>query len=187
MFGMLLKYWLSNEGGFVGGEKVDQAGVLVSGGLLCLLVCVAVSGSDMTCCSVEVVLCEACCCDVCWMSCCVGCAVKFGQFVDDDDAVAWSAAAVVLADVFGLAVDAAAVVSDDVFGLVVDAAVLAAVTVENAVLADVVELPAASLAADVLTSLAYGAVTACFAAEPGCGSVLSWSMSLSKCLLKVLL
>ena len=27
----------------------DPAGVLVSGGLFCLLVCVAVSGGDMTC------------------------------------------------------------------------------------------------------------------------------------------
>ena len=64
MFGMLLKYWLSTEGGFVGGEKVNPVGVLVSGGLLCLLVPVAVSGGDM--------LCEACRCDVCWL-CCVGC------------------------------------------------------------------------------------------------------------------
>ena len=34
-------------------------------------------------------------------------AVNFGQFVDDTAAVTWGAAAVVLADVFGLAVDAA--------------------------------------------------------------------------------
>ena len=45
----------------------------------------------------------------------VGCvvwvaAVNFGQFVDDDAAIVWAAAAAVLADVFGLAVDAAAIV-----------------------------------------------------------------------------
>ena len=34
MFGMLLKYWLSNEAGFVVGERVNPVGVLVSGGLL---------------------------------------------------------------------------------------------------------------------------------------------------------
>ena len=131
VFGTLLKYWLSTERGFVGGEKVDPAGVLVSAGLLCLLVCVAVSGSYMACCCEEVVLYEACCCDVCWMSCCVGCCVNFGQFVDDAAAVAWAAAAaVVSADVFGLAVNAPAV-SADVFGLAIDAAAvaLAAVTV----------------------------------------------------------
>ena len=63
LFGILLKYWLSTEGGFVGGEKEDPAGILVSGG-------------DMTCCCEEVVLCEACCCDVCWLCCCVGCYCK---------------------------------------------------------------------------------------------------------------
>ena len=31
--GMLLKQWLSTEGGFVSGEKVNPVGVLVSGGL----------------------------------------------------------------------------------------------------------------------------------------------------------
>ena len=34
VFGMLLKYWLSTECGFVGGQ-VNPVGVLVSGGLLC--------------------------------------------------------------------------------------------------------------------------------------------------------
>ena len=33
MFGMLLKYWLSIEGGFVGGERVNPVGVLVIGEL----------------------------------------------------------------------------------------------------------------------------------------------------------
>ena len=31
MFRMLLKYWLSTEGGFVGGERVNPVGVLVNG------------------------------------------------------------------------------------------------------------------------------------------------------------
>ena len=70
---MLLNYVLSTDGGLVGGEKADPAGVLMSGGVLCLLVCVGVSGGDMTCCCEEVVLCEACCCGVCWLCCCVGC------------------------------------------------------------------------------------------------------------------
>ena len=72
MFGMFLKYWLSTEGGFVCGEKVNLVGVLVVGGLLWLLVSVAVTGGDMTRSWEEVVLCEVCCCDVCWV-CCVGC------------------------------------------------------------------------------------------------------------------
>ena len=33
MFGMLLKYLLSTEGGFIGGERVNPVGVLVSGWL----------------------------------------------------------------------------------------------------------------------------------------------------------
>ena len=33
VFGMLLKYWLSIEGGFIGGERVNLVDVLVSGGL----------------------------------------------------------------------------------------------------------------------------------------------------------
>ena len=33
VIGMLLKYWPSTEAGFVGGEKVNPVGVLVSGGL----------------------------------------------------------------------------------------------------------------------------------------------------------
>ena len=33
LFGILLKYWLSTEGGFVGGDTVNPVGVLVSGGL----------------------------------------------------------------------------------------------------------------------------------------------------------
>ena len=48
VFGMLLKYWLSTEGGFVGGERVNPVGVLVSGGLLWRLVSGVVAGGDMT-------------------------------------------------------------------------------------------------------------------------------------------
>ena len=48
---MLVKYQLSTEGGFGSGENVNPVGVLVSGvGLLSLLVPVAVSFGDMTCC-----------------------------------------------------------------------------------------------------------------------------------------
>ena len=63
---MLLKYWLSTEGGFVGGERVNPVGVLVSGGLLWRLVSGVVTGGDMAgSCDVEAVLCDICCCDVC--------------------------------------------------------------------------------------------------------------------------
>ena len=73
VFGMLVKYWLSTEGGFGGGENVSPVGVLVSGGeLLSLLVSVAVTGGDMTRCWEEVALWDACSCAVCWLSC-VGC------------------------------------------------------------------------------------------------------------------
>ena len=66
MFGMLLKYWLSTEGGFVGGERVNPVGVLVSGGLPSRLISGVVMGGDMTRnCDDEVVLCDVCCCDVC--------------------------------------------------------------------------------------------------------------------------
>ena len=69
VFGMFLKYWLSTERGF-GGDDMNPGGVLVSGcGLLWLLVSV---GGDMTRSWEKVVLCEACCCDVCWLCCCVG-------------------------------------------------------------------------------------------------------------------
>ena len=43
MFGMLLKYWLSTEHGFVGGERVNPVGVLVSGGHLWHLVSMMVT------------------------------------------------------------------------------------------------------------------------------------------------
>ena len=72
MFGMLLKYWLSTEGGFVGGERVNPVSVLVSGGLPLCLMSGIVAGGDMTRSCDEVVLCDICCCDVCWL-CCVGC------------------------------------------------------------------------------------------------------------------
>ena len=67
VFGMLLKYWLSSKGGFVGGERVNHIGVLVSGGLPWRLALSGiVTGGDMTCsCDDEVVLCDICCCDVC--------------------------------------------------------------------------------------------------------------------------
>ena len=72
--GMLVKYWLSTEGGFGGGENVNVVGVLVSaGGLLSLRVSVAVIGGYMTHCWEEVTLGDGCCCAVCWMSCCMGC------------------------------------------------------------------------------------------------------------------
>ena len=139
---------------------MDPAGVLVSGGLPCLLVCVAVSGDDMACCCAEMVRCEACCCDVCWMSCCLGCCCELGHFVADAAAVAWATAAV-SGDVVGLVVDVAAAV------------VLASVTVENAVLADVVELAAAAATAAVaLTSLSCGAVAACLPVESCRGSAV---------------
>ena len=36
VFGMLLKYWLSTEGGFVGGERVNPVCVMSSGELPCV-------------------------------------------------------------------------------------------------------------------------------------------------------
>ena len=83
-------------------------------------------------------------------------AVNFGQFVDDDAAVVWAAAAV----------------SADTFVLVIAAVILAAVTVWNAVLANVVELPVLALAAVGLTSLACGSVAASFAVQPAYGSAV---------------
>ena len=65
VFRMLLKYWLSTEGGFVGGERVNPVGVLVSGGLPWHLISGVVMGGDMTHSCDEVVLCDICCCDVC--------------------------------------------------------------------------------------------------------------------------
>ena len=96
-------------------------------------------------------------CVVVWAA--AAAAVNFGKFVDDAAAVVWAVAAAVSADVFVWAVAAAAI--------------LAAVTVWNAVLADVVELPAAAASAAVaLTSLVSGAVAACFAVEPSHGSIV---------------
>ena len=66
VFGMLLKYWLSTEGGFVGGERVNPVGVLVSGGLPWRPMSDVVADGDMTrSCDDEVVLCDVWCCDVC--------------------------------------------------------------------------------------------------------------------------
>ena len=65
MFGILLKYWLSIEGGFVGGERVNPVGVLVSGGLPWRLMSGIVVGGNMTHSCDEVTLCDICCCDVC--------------------------------------------------------------------------------------------------------------------------
>ena len=73
VLGMLLKYWLSTEGGFIGGERVNPVGVLVSGGLLWHPVSVVVTGGDMAYRGEELGLCEASYCDVCWLCCCVGC------------------------------------------------------------------------------------------------------------------
>ena len=49
MFGMLRKYWLSTEGRFVGGERVNAVGVLVNGGLPWHLMPGVVAGGDTTC------------------------------------------------------------------------------------------------------------------------------------------
>ena len=77
LFGMLVKYGLSTEGGFGGGEKLNPAVVLVSViGLLSLLV--PVTGGNMTGCWEEIALCEACCCAVCWLPCCVCCCSEPG-------------------------------------------------------------------------------------------------------------
>ena len=73
VLGMLLKYWLSTEGRFVDGERVNPVGVLVAAGLPWCLVSRVVTGGDMTRSCDEVVLHEACCCDVCWLCFCVGC------------------------------------------------------------------------------------------------------------------
>ena len=76
VFGMLVKYRLSTEGGFGGGEKLNPAGVLVSGiGLLSLLV--PVTGGE-TRCREEFELCDDCCCAVCWLPCCVCCCSETG-------------------------------------------------------------------------------------------------------------
>ena len=48
VFGMLLKCWLSTEGGFIGGERVNPVGVLVSGGLPWCLMSGVVTSGDMT-------------------------------------------------------------------------------------------------------------------------------------------
>ena len=77
VFGMLVKYGLSTEGGFGGGEKLNPAGVLVCGiGLLSILV--PVTGGDMTRCWEEFALCDACCCAVCWLPCCMCCCSEPG-------------------------------------------------------------------------------------------------------------
>ena len=65
VFGMLLNYCLSTEGGFVCGERVNPVGVLVSGGLPWHLMSGIVVGGNMTRSCDEVVLCDICCCDVC--------------------------------------------------------------------------------------------------------------------------
>ena len=66
MFGMLLKYWLSTEGGFVSGERLNPVGVLVTGRLPWRLMSGIVVVSDMTrSCDDEAVLCDIFCCDVC--------------------------------------------------------------------------------------------------------------------------
>ena len=94
MFGMLLKYWLSTEGGFVVGERMNPVGVLASGGLLWHLVFGIAVGGDITrSCDVEAVLCDICCCDG-W--CCDVCCLRFA-----DCGAVWVAAvdAAVLVDV----------------------------------------------------------------------------------------
>ena len=85
VFGMLQKYWRSTEGGFIGGERVDPVGVLVSGGLPWRLMSGVVTGGDMT--------------VMKW------CSVTFAAVMFADCAAVW-AAAVVLADLLVLAVAA---------------------------------------------------------------------------------
>ena len=71
LFGMLLKYWLSTEGGFAVGERVNPVGVLPSSTLLWRLVSGVAVGVDINrSCDFEAVLCDVCCCDVC---CCDVC------------------------------------------------------------------------------------------------------------------
>ena len=43
-------YWLSTEGGFTGGARVNLVGVLVSGGLLWCLVSVVINGVTWSAC-----------------------------------------------------------------------------------------------------------------------------------------
>ena len=82
-------------------------------------------------------------------------AVNFGQFAVDVAAVVW-------------AVAASSAVSANVFVLAVAYTVaLAVVTVWNAVLADVVECPAAASAVVVLTSQVCAAVTESLDVDPG--------------------
>ena len=77
VFGMLVKYGLSTDGGFGGGEKLNPAGMLVSGtGLLSLLQPVA--SGNITRCWEEFALCDDCCCAVCWLPCCVCCCSEPG-------------------------------------------------------------------------------------------------------------
>ena len=101
VFGML-KYGLSTEGGFVRGDKVNAAGVLVSGiRLLSLLV--PVTGGDMTSCWEEFA--HVMLAVVLFVGCLVACAaaLNLGQFVDDAATVACAAAvAVVWAPVDGV-------------------------------------------------------------------------------------
>ena len=47
VLGMLLKYWLSNEGGFIGGERVNPVGELVSSVLFWHLFSVVVAAGDV--------------------------------------------------------------------------------------------------------------------------------------------
>ena len=71
VFGMLLKYWLSTEGGYVVGERVNPVGVLIRVGLLWHLDSGVAAGGDVgRSCDVEAVLCDVCCCNIC---CCDVC------------------------------------------------------------------------------------------------------------------
>ena len=104
---MFLKYWLSTEGGFVGGERVNPVGVLVSGGLPWCPMSGIVTGGNVTAavmnqCSVMFAAVMLIDCVVVWAA-----AVNFGWFVEDASAAVVWAAAAVLADVLVLAVAAA--------------------------------------------------------------------------------
>ena len=64
VFGVLLKYWLLTEGVFIGCERVNPVGVLVSGGLPWRLMSGVETGGAMKWSCDEVVLSDICCCDV---------------------------------------------------------------------------------------------------------------------------
>ena len=81
VLGMWLKYWLSTEGGFVGGERLNLVGVLVwhlvslliTGGCDVLGFCEATRYDVCWLCCCVVCCCMVICCEVCCMGCCCCC------------------------------------------------------------------------------------------------------------------